>query len=92
MLSAADLKTRQARLAEKLAGVQAELRSAAGHNPVADLAGRPDAAEVWLGLDLGRRRAILDAVAIVWVLPLAKPPGRAPFNPDSIKIKWKDQL
>jgi site-specific DNA recombinase len=92
VLSAADLKTRQARLAEKLAGVQAELRSAAGHNPVADLAGRPDAAEVWLGLDLGRRRAILDAVAIVWVLPLAKPPGRAPFNPDSVKIKWKEQL
>jgi len=92
VLSAADLKVRQARLAEKLADVQARLRSAAGHNPVADLAGRPDAAEVWVGLDLGRRRAILDAVAIVWVLPLAKPPGRAPFNPDSVKIKWKEQL
>ena len=91
VLSAADLKSRQARLAEKLTRVQAELHSAAGHNPVADLAGRPDAAEVWLGLDLGRRRAILDAVAIVWVLPLAKPPGRAPFNPDSVKIKWKEQ-
>jgi site-specific DNA recombinase len=91
VLSAADLKSRHARLNEQLAGVQAELRSAAGHNPVADLAGRPDAADVWVGLDLGRRRAILDAVAVVWVLPLAKPPGRAPFNPDSVKIKWREQ-
>jgi site-specific DNA recombinase len=90
VLSVADLKSRQARLAEKLADVEGRLRSAAGHNPAADLAGRPDAAELWLGLDLGRRRAILDALAIVWVLPLAKPPGRAPFNPDSVKIEWKD--
>jgi site-specific DNA recombinase len=89
VLSAADLKVRHARLAEQLADVQARLRSAAGHSPVADLAGRPDAAEVWAGLDLGRRRAILETLAIVWVLPLQKPPGRAPFDPTSVWVEWR---
>jgi site-specific DNA recombinase len=89
VLSAADLKTRTARLSEQLSDVQARLSQAAGHSPVADLAGRPDAAEVWAALDLGRQRAILQNLMIVWVLPLEKPPGRAPFNPDTVRIDWK---
>jgi site-specific DNA recombinase len=89
VLSAADLKSRNARLSEQLAEVQAQLRSAAGHSPVADLAGRPDAAEVWAELDLGRRRAILNALMIVYVMPLAKPPGRAPFDPKTIRVEWR---
>jgi site-specific DNA recombinase len=88
VLSAADLKVRHARLAEQLVEVQARLRNAAGHSPVADLAGRHDAAEVWAGLDLGRRRAVLETFAIVWVLPLQKPPGRAPFDPTSVRVEW----
>ena len=90
VLSAVDLKTRHARLAEQLAAVQGKLRSASGRNPVADLAGRADAAEVWAGLDLGRRRAILETLMTVSVLPLAKPPGRAPFDPDTIRIAWRN--
>jgi site-specific DNA recombinase len=89
VLSPADLKIRSARLTDQLSEVQDQLRSAAGHSPLADLAGRQDAAEVWAKLDLGRRRAILQALAIVWVLPLQKPPGRAPFDPDTIKIEWR---
>jgi site-specific DNA recombinase len=89
VLSAADLKIRHARLAEQLADVQTKLRNAAGHSPVADLAGRPDVAEAWAALDLGRRRAILQALMTVWVLPLEKPPGRSPFNPETIKIEWR---
>jgi hypothetical protein len=71
--------------------VQSKLQSAAGRSPVADLAGRPDVAEVWAGLDLGRRRAILDALMIVYVMPLPRPPGRAPFDPELIKITWRQQ-
>jgi hypothetical protein len=89
VLAAADLKVRHARLSGQLADVQARLRSAAGHSPLADLAGRQDAAEVWAGLDLGRRRAILKTLAIIWVLPLPKPPGRAPFDPTAVRIEWK---
>jgi site-specific DNA recombinase len=91
VLSKADFKVRQARLVEKLAGVQSKLQSAAGSSPVADLAGRPDVAEVWERLDLGRRRAILDTLMIVYVMPLPHPPGRAPFDPTTIKIVWKQE-
>jgi site-specific DNA recombinase len=89
VLSAADLTTRHTRMSDELAKVQDQLRTVSGNNPVADLAGRKDAAEAWAKLDLGRRRAILQALATVWVLPLTKPPGRAPFDPDRIRIEWK---
>jgi hypothetical protein len=69
--------------------VQGKLRSAAGSSPVADVAGRPDAAQVWAGLDLGRRRAILETLAVVHVLPVPRPQGRAPFDPDTVKITWR---
>jgi DNA invertase Pin-like site-specific DNA recombinase len=89
VLTAADLKTKHARLSGQLADVQAQLSAAAGHSPLADLAGRQDAADVWAGLDLGRRRAILKTLAVVWVLPLQKAPGRAPFDPSRVQIEWK---
>jgi hypothetical protein len=89
VLSMADLKTRHGRMSEELSKVQDQLRTVSGNNPVADLVGRKDATEVWATLDLGRRRAILQALATVWVLPLVKPPGRAPFDPDRIRIEWR---
>jgi DNA invertase Pin-like site-specific DNA recombinase len=88
-LSAVEFKQRKARLADRLAVVQGKLRSASGRNPVAEVAGLPDVAEVWAGLDLGRRRAILDALAVVYVLPVPRPQGRAPFNPETVKIDWR---
>jgi hypothetical protein len=88
-ITAAEFKTRRARMNDELAKVQDQLRTVSGNNPIADIAGRRDAAEIWQQLDLGRRRAILQALATVWVLPLTKPPGRAPFDPDRIRIEWK---
>src|SRR5829696_6064809 len=89
VLTVAEFKQRRARLAERLADVQGKLRSASGRNPVADMVGRPDAAEVWAGLDLGRRRAILETLAVVYVLPVPRPQGRSPFNPDTVRIDWR---
>jgi site-specific DNA recombinase len=89
VLSMAEFRIRKARLAERLEAVQGRQRSAAGRNPIADLAGRTDAAAVWAGLDLGRRRAILETLAVVTVLPVARPQGRSPFNPESVKITWR---
>jgi DNA invertase Pin-like site-specific DNA recombinase len=91
VLSAADLKARTARLSEQLVNVRAQLSAAAGHSPLAGIAGEPDADDIWLGLDLGRRRAILKTMATVWVLPLLKPPGRAPFDRDRVRIELKSE-
>jgi site-specific DNA recombinase len=89
VISVAEFKTRRQRMNDELAKIQDQLRDASGNNPLADIAGRKDAGEVWATLDLGRKRAILQALATVWVLPLTKPPGRAPFDPDRIRFEWK---
>ena len=51
--------------------------------------GRGGAADVWERLNLGRQRAILDALIVVTVLP--QRPGRMPdgsrFDPHSIDIQ-----
>jgi DNA invertase Pin-like site-specific DNA recombinase len=86
---------------QQLAAGSAELRSrlgtAEGHlssleaaSPLAGIAGRPDAVEIWHGLDLGRKRAILRAAVIVTLFPV--PAGRRRgrhFDHDSVDIDWK---
>jgi site-specific DNA recombinase len=42
---------------------------------------------VWAGCDIGRRRAVLDALMTVTVLPIIRPgPG---FNPETVRIEWR---
>ena len=69
--------------AKEIAGV---LAKAGWRSPLEPLAGG-DIAAVWGGLSLARRRAILDAVADVHVLP-TKPTTRG-FDPDGVRIDWK---
>jgi hypothetical protein len=46
----------------------------------------PDPA-VWAGLDIGRRRAVLDSLMTVTVLSIPRPgPG---FDPDTVRIDPK---
>jgi len=86
VITGAELKVRRSRLTEKLANVEAQLRTASGRDPLVGLAGNPDAATVWEGLDLGRRRAVLDTLVTVTVLPAKR--GRY-FDPASVDIAWK---
>jgi len=83
VMSAAEYRASVARMRDKLAEVEAKLTAASGRDPLAGIAGNPDAAKVWDGLDLGRRRAVLDALAVVTVLPTKR--GRY-FDPVSVKI------
>jgi hypothetical protein len=44
---------------------------------------------VWAGLDIGRRRAVLDCLMTVTVLPITRPgPG---FDPDTVRIEPKER-
>jgi site-specific DNA recombinase len=85
-LTAAEFRSSASRMREKLATIEAKLTAAAGSDPLADLAGRPDAIERWKRLDLGRKRAILDRLATVTVLPSRR--GRR-FDVTSIRVQWK---
>lgn len=88
------------RLKTRLTAIEAELATAAEVNPFVGVVGAADVHRVWFGtqpdrsdgLDLGRRRAILDMLMTVTVLPMAKRGRQADgtyFDPASIDIKRK---
>ena len=62
---------------------------------LAGVADAPDPAKVWKGLDLSRKRAIVDVLIDVVILPAKR--GRRPgwragesyFDPESVRITWK---
>lgn len=53
------------------------------------LAGNPNAAAVWDGLDNDRRRAVVDALMEVTILPAARRGAR--FDPNTVAIRWKTE-
>jgi hypothetical protein len=83
-MSNAEYRQRKARLSEKLAGVEAEMTAAAGTSPLAGIAGRPDADEVWADLDLAHRKAVIDTLVEVVVLP-AQSRGKG-FDRDRVRF------
>jgi DNA invertase Pin-like site-specific DNA recombinase len=82
-----EYRQRKARLSEQLAGIEAEMTAAAGTSPLAGIAGRPDAGEVWADLDLATRRAVIDTLMDVVVLPAQKR-GKG-FDGDRVRIVWR---
>ena len=84
-----EYRVERAELQARLTVVEERQRAASGRDPLAGIAGRADAAEVWERLDLGRQRAIMQALVVVTVLP--QRPGRRPdgsrFDPDAVRIE-----
>lgn len=56
-----------AELRARLDEIEAGLLAASARDPLAGIAGNPDAAALWAGLDLGRKRAILRELVTVTV-------------------------
>jgi hypothetical protein len=62
---------------------------------LAGVADAPDPTKVWEGLDLSRRRAIVDALATVTILPARRgrrpgwQPGQSYFDPETVEITPK---
>jgi site-specific DNA recombinase len=74
-----------------LAGVEAEIARVSSRSALAGVAGARDPAVVWGGLDLDRRRAVVDALMSVTILRprLGRVPGGGYFDPDAIRIDWR---
>jgi site-specific DNA recombinase len=78
--------------------ITAELAAASRGSVLAGVADAPDPAKVWKGLDLSRRRAIIDVLATVTILPARK--GRRPgwragqvyFDPATVRVEPKRGL
>jgi site-specific DNA recombinase len=86
-MPAGEYRRRKARLCDELARIEAEMSAAAGTSPLVGIAGRKDASEVWAQLDLGRKKAVIDVLMTVVVLP-AQRRGRE-FDPDRVRIDWR---
>jgi DNA invertase Pin-like site-specific DNA recombinase len=79
-----DVMTRSRRA--RIDVIETQLAAATVADPLAGIAGSPDAADIWDGMeDLERQRAILRRLAVVTLLP-AVHKGRG-FNPATIRIE-----
>lgn len=96
-----ELQVRKRRLEAQLTEIQARLDSASERDPLAGLAGNPLIREIWDkepsegGLSIERKRAVLDSLLTVTVLPARKgrPAGWAVgdqyFDTGTIRPEWK---
>jgi hypothetical protein len=93
-ITMAEARIARERAQERLQRAERAIAEATIPSPLAALAGVPDVAEVWPGLDLGIRRAVLDSLVVVTVKPmLGHRPQGGPgyFDPGAVKIEWKAQ-
>jgi site-specific DNA recombinase len=98
-ITLAQLRTGTDKLRTRLTDINDTLTAAAAANPLIGLAGQPNIADLWYGttpdrsngLDLGRRRAVLNTLLTVTVLPTSR--GRRAdgsyFDPTGIRIDWR---
>ena len=52
--------------------------------------GATDVRKAYMGLDLGRRRTIVDALMTITINPVSR--GSKIFDPDAIDVTWKEDL
>jgi DNA invertase Pin-like site-specific DNA recombinase len=75
--------------------ITAELAAASRGSVLAGVADAPDPAKVWAGLDLSRRRAIIDTLAVVTIQPARRGrrpgwrPGETYFDPRTVQVTPK---
>jgi DNA invertase Pin-like site-specific DNA recombinase len=72
---------------DRLARITAQLAANTTPDPLAEFRDRDDAAEVWAGLPLQRKRAVLRTLAVVTILPARGGPG---FHPETVQVRWHD--
>jgi site-specific DNA recombinase len=85
-LTRAEAQIARSRATARLERVEAEIAAATASSPLAGIVDAPDPATVWAGLDIGRRRAVLDCLMTVTVLPTTRGPG---FDPETVRIQWR---
>jgi site-specific DNA recombinase len=95
VIDAPQLQAATAAIRAQRERITAELAAASRGSVLAGVADAPDPAKVWAGLDLSRRRAIIDTLVTVTILPARK--GRRPgwqagetyFDPATVQVEPK---
>jgi site-specific DNA recombinase len=93
LIDALQLASGTAAIRTQREDITAALAAASRGSVLTGVADAPDVAEVWEGLDLSRRRAIVDVLLEVTILRAkrggARRKGETTFDPASVAIKWK---
>jgi hypothetical protein len=71
----------------RLAAIGAELDGAARENVLAPLVAAENAAAVWAGLDISRKRAVIKTLMSVTLYSPGKGPRRV-FDPATVQVAW----
>lgn len=94
-IDADQLREGTAKLREQIARLEDRIAAGAQTSALSGLADAEDPAVWWQGLDLDRRRSVVDLLLEVTVLPAprGRPPGWVPgtpyFNPSAVRLEWK---
>ncbi len=84
------LKRITGRLRPELDRWQQVARAATTAPDLIDLAS-PDIAQRWESLPLARKRAVIDMLLDVVVMPTTRRGGSGVFDPESVRVTWKGQ-
>jgi site-specific DNA recombinase len=71
----------------RLAVIEQEMATAGGVSVLADLITADDAFDVWLRMDLDRRRAVIDVLMQVTLLSPGQ--GARTFRTETVQVEWK---
>jgi site-specific DNA recombinase len=94
-IDASQLQAATAAIRTQRERITAALAASSRGSVLAGVADAPDPAKVWAGLDLSRKRAIVDVLVEVVILPAHKgrragwQAGETYFDPESVSIVWK---
>jgi site-specific DNA recombinase len=95
VIDAAQLAQGTAAIRQQREQITAQLAAMTRGSVLAGVADAADPAKVWAGLDLSRKRAIIDVLVDVIILPTKRGrragwrAGETYFDPTSIEIHWK---
>lgn len=87
MVTASQLRTATTRVRTRLADVEAAMADAGRVNLLGPVLQAADVEAAWDALSVSRRRAVVDVLMTVTLLPPGR--GTRTFRPESVRIEWK---
>lgn len=91
IITRGELETQRSRIQTRLAEIAAEMACAAVGSPLEGFADAEDVAAAWEAATVSRRKAVIDTLAVVTLLPAprGRQPGGGYFSTESVRIEWR---
>lgn len=87
VLTLAAVRRSSTRLQSELAEAEARIQSGTHADVLRPLVTAPDVGKAWAAADLQQKRAVIDTLMQVTLLPPER--GHRPFDPETVRIEWK---